>query len=83
MAILTALGRLPNVRLRDEVADSNLFDVGRTRALGRLVVTWAPQRLHRPLPAVEQGGGLDRRGQRLARMFANLVAHGMTLGDLV
>jgi hypothetical protein len=28
------------VRLRDEVADSNLFDVGRARAPGRLVVTW-------------------------------------------
>ena len=40
VAILTALDRLPNVRLRDEVADSNLFDVGRTRALGQKVVTW-------------------------------------------
>jgi len=38
-AILTAPDRLPMVRLRDEVADSNLFDVGRTRAPGRLVVT--------------------------------------------
>ena len=40
VAILTALDRLPNVRLRDESADSNQFDVGRTRALGQLVVTW-------------------------------------------
>jgi hypothetical protein len=40
VAILTALDRLPKVRLRDEVADSNPFDAGRARALGRLVVTW-------------------------------------------
>jgi hypothetical protein len=31
---------LPKVRLRDEVAGSTLFDVGRTRAPGRPVVTW-------------------------------------------
>jgi hypothetical protein len=38
-AILTAPDWLSEVRLRDEVADSNLFDVGRARAPGRLVVT--------------------------------------------
>ena len=69
MAILTALDRLPNVRLRDEVADSNLFDVGRTRAPGQLVVTWGRRgaftdRVLRSSKAVALTGEGSGRGAR-------------------